>query len=629
MSSKYLTLRALEGLAPVPAFVCIDENDFPHLWMNYAAVSDSISSIVAAINLTAAAFLDRHLGELEQVEALVWSDDADAFLQRRLAAAGLADPQQALAVRSSSHVEDAQGHSFAGLFATHLNVRGASALRDAIADVWRSNFSRPTLLERLRLGLLGAPGGMTVILQHMIQPLWAGVAFSHDPVSGEEGLLIEATAGLGEQLVSGADGGVQAREVNGAMVADAELSEQHGMLREVKALMALACAHLGDAADIEWAYDGSRTWLLQARPITTLTREAVNLAPVFEQVDLYLADNPSLERFKPLPDFAQYFRSKRKPLADFAASAGVPAGTSLLIRANSSGLEHGAALNAMLERFTQPTQVLDFSRHLRQQMLASGELAGRLRELLREGTSTFVIRDFVRGEAGMISHIIEDGGAVKVLVELSTDGLLAINRGTADTTTLVIDGDSAAGALHPLLNKEHLNTLWRATRQAVEQFGRVQLEWVVAAGKLCLIDYSAISGGAGNAPVGGGRIISAGYANGKTVVVEASQGLEELSIAASVSLTNIPTPRELGPVIEQIFDRIRASNAPVIILSPRPYAALASLVPYAAGFIFEQSSTLCHLAILLREHGVPALGSRALYQHALTQPHAVVDTSSV
>ncbi|MES2743611.1 MAG: PEP/pyruvate-binding domain-containing protein [Pseudomonadota bacterium] len=632
MSNKYSTLRALAALLPVPALICIDERDFPQLWSNYGHVRDKIDNIFTTINLTAAAFLDRHLIELEQIEPLAWQPGADALLADRLREAGLAF-EMALAVRSSSHVEDAQGHSFAGLFATFLNVRGLDEVKQAITRVWLSNCSRATLLERLRLGLLSSPGAMTVILQTMVEAQWAGVAFSHDPVTGEDSVLIEATAGLGEQLVSGSDAGAQARIRDGLLEADPELAAHHAMLHQVNELMTVAARHLGGPTDIEWAHDGRQVWLLQARPITSVARAAAHGGPVCEFVDLYVSADASLEQYKPLPDFAQYFRSKRKPLADFAQGAGVPAGAALLIRANLQGMDRPDQVAALLERFSRPTQVLDFSRHLRQQMLPKEELVARLRDLLRDGPSTFVVRDFVQGEAGLITHIIGEGAEPHVLVEVSPDGLLAINRGTADTSTVVIGADgvphTACAVTGPLLGREHLQALHRATLAAAAHFGQVQLEWVISDGSLCLIDFSPISAAAGNAPVGGGRIISAGYANGKSLVVEASRGLEELSIAASVSLTNIPTPEELGPLIQQIFERIQASNAPVIILSPRPYAALASLVPYAAGFIFEQASTLCHLAILLREHGVPALGSRELYRHALGQSHAVVDTSSV
>lgn len=636
VSNKYSTLRLLEQVAPVPALICINESDFPLLWENYAALSAKINKIFASINLTAAAFLDQHLAELEDIGTLIWQADADQLLQQRINEIGL-NFDTSMAVRSSSHVEDAQGHSFAGMFSTYLNVRGLNEIKQAIMRVWLSNFSRPTVLERLRLGLLNAPGEMTVILQQMVDAQWAGVAFSHDPVTGEESLLIEATAGLGEKLVSGTEQGFQARLQDNQIVAEAGLIEHHDMLHQIGHLMIIAAEHLNGPTDIEWAYDGQKVWLLQARPITTLATVLPHEATVFTHACLYSSAEADLESFKPLPDFAQYFRGKRKPLADFALRMGVPAGAALLIRANKQGLENSGLTSAVLQQFSQPTLVLDFSRHVRQQMLPKAELLPRLDELLRDAPSSFVVRDFVKGEAGLITQKIGDDVDAKVLVELSPDGLLAINRGTAaDTATFVITQDGVMHDSEPLpqninktLSQIHLQILHRVTLAATEQFGQVLLEWVVSAGNLCLIDFSPISATMTNAPVSGGRIISAGYASGKAIIVEATRSMEELSIAASVSLTNIPTPDQLGPLIQHIYERIRASNAPVIIVSPRPYAALASLVPYAAGFIFEQASTLCHLAILLREHGVPALGSRDIYQHALSQTHAVVDTALV
>jgi hypothetical protein len=613
--------------------VCVAESDFPLLWTNYASVRARIDAIFSAINLTAAAFLDLHLVELEEAVRLIWSENADALLAQRLAEAGLGTDMP-LAVRSSSALEDAREHSFAGLFDTLLNVDGLPDIKQAILQVWLSNFSRVTVLERVRAGLLSSPGEMTVIMQRMVDAKWAGVAFSRDPVSGEDTILIEATAGLGEQLVSGADEGLQACLHDGRLDAAPGLQDHHAMLHRIGELVEIAVDFLKGPADVEWAFDGEQVWLLQARPITTLGTDEKAEHPVFEHVPLYAGTDAELEPFKPLPDFAQYFRSKRKPLADFALAMGVPAGTSLLIRANGRGIRDDAGARAVLDRFTQPMQVLDFSRHIRQQMLPKDELAARLGALLRERPATFVVRDFVRGEAGLITQTIAGPHGTDVLIELSADGLLAINRGTADTLTFVVNGegmlrsaDHEGGASG--LTSANMATLHRVTLGAVEHFGQAQLEWVISKGKLCLVDFSPITEASGKAGAADGRVISAGYASGKSIVVEATRSLEELSIAASVSLTHIPAPDELGPAVQQIFDRIRASDAPSIIVAPRPYAALASLVPYAAGFIFEHASTLCHLAILLREHGVPALGSRELYRHALTQSHVVVDTSVV
>ncbi|MNR48418.1 PEP-utilizing enzyme, mobile domain [compost metagenome] len=101
--------------------------------------------------------------------------------------------------------------------------------------------------------------------------------------------------------------------------------------------------------------------------------------------------------------------------------------------------------------------------------------------------------------------------------------------------------------------------------------------------------------------------------------------IEELSIAASVSINDIPEPSLLGPVLQHIYETLRNASGPVIIASPRPYAALASLAPFVAGFIFEQASILCHLAIILREHGIPAVESKELFLQASNQKTIAIE----
>ncbi len=44
------------------------------------------------------------------------------------------------------------------------------------------------------------------------------------------------------------------------------------------------------------------------------------------------------------------------------------------------------------------------------------------------------------------------------------------------------------------------------------------------------------------------------------------------------------------------------------MIADRPYAILATLIPHVAGFVFHRGAArFCHLAILLREHRVPAV----------------------
>ncbi|MDQ0762618.1 PEP/pyruvate-binding domain-containing protein [Streptomyces canus] len=178
---------------------------------------------------------------------------------------------QALAVRSSGVAEDTAGASYAGQYQTVLNVRGSAGLADAVRTCWASAFA-----ERVRqyAGRQdgGAAGGMPVLVQRMVDATAAGVAFSVNPVTGSDEVRINAVPGLGDRLVDGGEtpdewavSGDTATHTSGERGAiDAEQA------REVARLARRVHAHFGAPQDIEWAFDGERLWLLQARPITAL-----------------------------------------------------------------------------------------------------------------------------------------------------------------------------------------------------------------------------------------------------------------------------------------------------------------------------------------------------------------------
>lgn len=90
-------------------------------------------------------------------------------------------------VRSSSVEEDGTRHSFAGQHLTLHDVMGWDALLDAIRRVMASAYSDHALLYRHRTGAGLVPRGMAVLIQPMLTPYRAGVAFSRDPEESEEG----------------------------------------------------------------------------------------------------------------------------------------------------------------------------------------------------------------------------------------------------------------------------------------------------------------------------------------------------------------------------------------------------------------------------------------------------------
>ena len=172
------------------------------------------------------------------------------------------------AVRSSGIAEDGAEHSFAGMYETVLDV-SADGLPAAADHVLAS--ARAARAEAYGPA---ANGHMAVIVQRMVAPAAAGVAFTADPINGDRrSCVITAVRGLGERLVSGASFGDEWAVAGG--VATARRQPEHAIDRDRAMLVASEArriaATMGVPQDIEWVIDADGgLWILQARPMTAL-----------------------------------------------------------------------------------------------------------------------------------------------------------------------------------------------------------------------------------------------------------------------------------------------------------------------------------------------------------------------
>lgn len=179
-----------------------------------------------------------------------------------------------LAVRSSAVGEDSADRSAAGQYESLMGV-SRDELAGAVERVYRS-----ADLERARAYRGSARTGMAVVIQREIRPSRAGVAFSRDPLSGAEEVMIECVFGHGEELVSGRKQPDRYRVKSEGKV-QPELTakeEPYRLLRtlrddEVRAVADLtlrAERGFGSPVDVEFCFEGPRLWLVQCRAITTL-----------------------------------------------------------------------------------------------------------------------------------------------------------------------------------------------------------------------------------------------------------------------------------------------------------------------------------------------------------------------
>ncbi|MGH2628860.1 MAG: PEP/pyruvate-binding domain-containing protein, partial [Anaerolineales bacterium] len=194
-----------------------------------------------------------------------------AILQalRELSSAG-----ESVAVRSSAVDEDGATASFAGQHATVLDVAGEESFLAAVAVCLASLHSEAAVSYRSRAGATDR-AQMAVVVQRMVRPEVAGVAFSIDPVTGDPSrVVIEAVAGSGEALVSGkaeADRTVLDRHTL------TPIEAHHPGVPVLSPILAAEIARhalraedvFGAPQDIEFAVEEGRIWMLQSRPITT------------------------------------------------------------------------------------------------------------------------------------------------------------------------------------------------------------------------------------------------------------------------------------------------------------------------------------------------------------------------
>jgi len=178
------------------------------------------------------------------------------------------DPEATYAVRSSAHGEDGELRSFAGQFETRLDVPAADVL-EAVRVVAEPYPARVTAYAA-RTGA-AVPEQISVVIQAMVAATEAGVAFSRNPLTGLDEVVVEAVPARGDALVG--DGVTPDRWVRrwGAF-SEAPVSPRvsEDVVEAVARETARLAAAGGRPVDLEWAHDGHTTWWLQARPLTGL-----------------------------------------------------------------------------------------------------------------------------------------------------------------------------------------------------------------------------------------------------------------------------------------------------------------------------------------------------------------------
>jgi phosphoenolpyruvate synthase/pyruvate phosphate dikinase len=283
---------------PVPPGFCITADGYRHFIEG--SVAGEIESILSSLDTSDRAAVGAASQRIVEMigAASIPEDLADEV---RAAYGALCDKLgENCAVRSSAVSEDGSAASFAGLYETYLNVKGADSVLEYVQRCYQSLWADRAVSYRTRRGG-GADEAMAVVVMGLVPSETSGIAFTAHPVTGSlDQIVINASYGLGEAIVSGrvtpdmfviakGTGAVVSRDIypktlalyphpDGGGVVEEELAGAKCTAPSITDEDAVAVArmaervesHYGSPQDIEWAMAAGKLYLLQSRPITTL-----------------------------------------------------------------------------------------------------------------------------------------------------------------------------------------------------------------------------------------------------------------------------------------------------------------------------------------------------------------------
>lgn len=589
---KATFLLDISPLVAVPKFIVI-----PPSWFTLAA-SPQLANIAACWSR----WNTVHQKSIQSWRRLVSVQFTLVMREELTTQLGVAMPDVTLfAVRSSAVGEDGPRRSFAGLYDTALDVRRAD-LEQAVIAVWRSWFSVGAIAHRDTENW--QPPAMAVVIQRMVDADEAGIA----AVYGDT-VEVESIVGAGNRLVDGSVEPVR-------RLFFAALHSPQGSVQQAAAAAWTLRDQLGVGdLEVEWAADRDGVWIVQARPLTAQPPPAAGLTwinscthPTLRTAELYASSAPGdVLPLGPVAEVVSHYRAKRRPLYAIGAEHDCDLGAALVVHFNKLGL-HGQRWADLVDRLG-PHVVLDLSASERQVIITSSDLRRYLLDHCGddpERLRSVVVREFITGDWGAVSAV----SGADVRVEFSREGLLTLNRGTAPADEFIIPHGGSLTAAPAGWSHSTLTLIDRVTRQLVDRYGGAVVEWVLRAGRPVLVDYSLIDpGSASMLPVDHGTVISSGSCRGPALVIpsSAAQVLTEDSVAPVVSVgARLPHPSHTA--LNDVHEVITQLGRPPVVFVDRPYAVLATLIPYVAGFVFTQpAARLCHLAILLRENGTPGI----------------------
>lgn len=257
----------------------------------------AIDTAIANVNTSDMSTVERAAATIQN---LIARTDVPEYLQVEILSQFDALGSEFVAVRSSATAEDSNQAAWAGQLDSFLNTSRATLLHN-VRNCWASLFTPRAIFYRIEKNLHQTKISVAVVIQKMVESEVSGIAFSVHPVTQNYNqLIIEAGYGLGEAIVSGqitpdsyvvdkhplriidTTSNTQSRALHRKEgggnewqpISEPRASAQvlpEAQILELAAIIVRIETQYGFPCDIEWAYEAGHFYIVQSRPITTLS----------------------------------------------------------------------------------------------------------------------------------------------------------------------------------------------------------------------------------------------------------------------------------------------------------------------------------------------------------------------
>lgn len=553
------------------------------------------------------------LSVCNDVSQILGTEEQIASLERLLTIFKKGE-KYSVAVRSSATCEDSAVSSFAGHFDTYTGEFDIAEIIEHTSKVIRSLARFASAIDDCKMG---------VVIQELIDPEVSGVIFSSNVLNESKyECTISYSEGAGAKLVGGQVGkDLNAVLDNGAWSysVDTNLIDQDQVESIIKIAKSIE-SELGVPVDLEWCIEKhtQQLYILQCRPVSTINRLPKKITPVRMSNALDFPKSAMFSRKVALrlraeeleiPMSAAYLTTASNPqqkdftkeLRDIHPSISCSAVSVVLLQPSRM---NGKVVRQFCDYSSLSTVLFDLMSATLAKFWNAVAILIEVYDFIYTGIikriGDNVVMDIGRGHfisKGTIpasTFVIDNSGNV-IYRNLSTqDEIIRITgsstiREKINSQECLFPDDSLLGQivtqLAPCLDSDKLSLEFGVIKLENSGYVVYLIDSIEQAGQAESLDINTIQEG----------VISPGRIDGVLEYINTQE------------LSHMSLDRHFHDNLEERAEE----NRRVIFVCEHPDIGLLDTISrYNAtniGFVFQEATILCHIAIVLRERGIPAI----------------------